>query len=186
MKRAYRALALVLAILAVVAVPTIPSAVAAEATPPAAASPPPTDVSVHQLLTVMQSRKMVDAMFAQSDGMMRRSMEAAMGGQTPNPEQQKILDGMRAKVVSLLKAEMQWETLEPTFLEVYRRTFTQQEVDGMIAFYGSRIGQSVVSKMPLAVQQSTQIMQEKMKVLLPKIQELVKNTIVQLKAAEAK
>jgi len=48
----------------------------------------------------------------------------------------------------LVKEELNWATFEPMMVEVYRNTFSQHEVDGMLTFYRSEAGQAVIAKLP--------------------------------------
>lgn len=42
--------------------------------------------------------------------------------------------------------------MEPIQIPIYRETFEQAEIDGLIAFYGSPVGQAFVNKMPTVSQ----------------------------------
>ncbi|HJX20059.1 MAG TPA: DUF2059 domain-containing protein, partial [Steroidobacteraceae bacterium] len=59
----------------------------------------------------------------------------------------------------------------------------QHEVDGMLTFYRSEVGQAVIAKLPAAMQQSMTSIQGHVKTLTPKIVQLEKDTAAQLKAA---
>jgi hypothetical protein len=142
--------------------------------------------SVKELMAVLQTHKLVDEAYSQMDAAMQSSMQHVILGRKMSPEQQKIMDDMRAKIIALFKDNMKWDTLEPTLCDLYRRTFTQQEVDGMLSFYKSPSGQAVIAKMPLVMQNTMQLVQTLMTSLMPKIQQIQRDTIAQLKASEQK
>ena len=48
------------------------------------------------------------------------------------------------------------EELTELSIPIYERNFTRAEIDGLIAFYESPIGQTMLQKMPLVVQESLQ------------------------------
>ena len=154
--------------------------------PAIAAEPPASEASVRELLTITQSQKLVDGTMGQVDAMMQRSMKQALAGQTLTADQQKIMDNMRTKMIALFREDMKWETLEPMFIDVYKQSFTQKEVDGMLDFYKSEPGQAVIAKMPLVMQNTMQAMQGRMAVMLPKLQQLQQDAIAELKASRAK
>jgi len=54
---------------------------------------------------------------------------------------------MGREIGSLVKAELNWSAIEPVMIEVYRNTFSQHEVDGMLTFYRSEVGQAVIAKL---------------------------------------
>ena len=154
--------------------------------PAIAAEPPANEASVRELLTITQSQKLVDGTMGQVDAMMQRSMEQALAGQALSADQQKIMDNMRTKMIALFRENMKWETLEPMFIDIYKHSFTQKEVDGMLDFYKSEPGQAVIAKMPLVMQNTMQAMQGRMAVMLPKLQQLQQDAIAELKASQAK
>jgi hypothetical protein len=142
------------------------------------------EASVRELIEVTQSARMVDTMFAQMDAMMEQSLAQAVAGKQLNPEQEKISAEMRARMFALLKEEMSWESLEPGFIDIYRRSFSQDEIDGMLEFYKSDAGKAVIEKMPLVMQESMKITQSRLGTLMPRIQELTRESTRQLMEAK--
>jgi uncharacterized protein len=98
---------------------------------------------------------------------------------------QAILDDSRAKLSAIIKDALAWQDLEPRVIEVYQRSLSEDEVKGMIAFYESKAGQAVVRKMPLIQQNLMQLMQERMKTIMPKIIQVQQDAIAQVKASTA-
>lgn len=151
--------------------------------PACAASPKPSEESVRQLLEAMHTGEAIKGSFAHLDDMLRTSMKD-VDGRPLNAEQQKIRDEMRAKVVALMKQQLDWSTtLEPIMVESYRDTFTQQEVAALLRFYGTPIGKSVAGKLPVASQQTMQLMQQRIREIMPKIQEIARDSAARIKAA---
>jgi hypothetical protein len=151
-----------------------------------AADTPASDASIRELLEVTESRKLIDAMTAQLDGVMRNSMAQALGDTQLTEEQQKILDDMRQRFVAVMQAEMSWERYEPLMMQVYRQTFTQPEVDGMLAFYRTDAGRAVIAKMPAVMQSSMQLAQEQMAQTIPKLQEIMQESAAKFEATKRK
>ena len=143
----------------------------------------PSEASVRQLFEVMHSSKLLEAYMTQIDSTVRASMQQALAGQQLNPKQKKILDDMGRQIDSLVKAELNWPAIEPLMIDVYRNTFSQHEVDGMLAFYRSEAGQAVIAKLPTATQQSMTGIQGHAQALTAKIVQLEKDTAARLKAA---
>jgi hypothetical protein len=151
--------------------------------PAFAASPKPSEESVRQLLEAMHTGDALKEAFAHMDDMLRTSMKDA-NGRPLNAEQQKIRDETRAKVIALMKQQLDWSTtLEPIMVGSYRDTFTQQEVDALLKFYGTPIGKSVASKLPAASQQTMQLIQQRIREIMPQIQEISRDSATRIKAA---
>ena len=151
-----------------------------------AADAPASDASIRELLEVTESRKLIDAMTGQLDAVMRDSMSQALGDTQLTDEQRKILDDMRQRFVAVMQAEMSWERYEPLMMQVYRQTFTQPEVDGMLAFYRTDAGRAVIAKMPAVMQNSMQLAQQQMAQAIPKLQEIMQESAAKLEATKRK
>lgn len=147
-----------------------------------AAAAPPTDASLRELIAVTESQKLVESSMAQLDSVMQASMANALRGKEVTPEMRQTMDEMRRKVVTVLREEMSWEKLEPMFISIYQDTLTQSEVDGMLAFYKSEAGRAMVAKMPLIMNRSMEAMQERMQVIVPRLDRIQRDTIASLEA----
>jgi uncharacterized protein len=144
---------------------------------------PPSEAAVKQLFEVMHTQTLLDGYIGQVDQMMQQSMRQALKGAQVNAEQQQILDDMRGEFIGLFKEQLNWSSLEPTVIDVYRRTFSAAEIEGMRKFYSSPTGQAVVTKLPVAMQQMMQAMQQRMVTLMPQIAQLQKDTAAALERA---
>jgi len=153
------------------------------ALPLQAQEPRPSAASVRELIAVMDAQKMTDGMFTQLDSAMQAGMQQALVGLTLNADQQKILDDMRTKWVTLFKAELAWTTFEPMLIDIYQQSFTDQEVNGMLQFYKSPSGKAVIAKMPAVMQSSLQAAQARLASLMPKLKQLQEETVVRLQEA---
>ncbi len=146
------------------------------------ASNPASDESIRQLLEVAQARKLVDSVMKQMDTLMLQTIQEATRGQQIPPKVQKQIDKSQAEVVGLLKDVLDWKKLEPMYIRVYQKTFSQQEVDGMIAFYKTPSGQAVIGKMPTVMQNTMEEMQAMMGPVLQKVQKMQQDVIAAMKA----
>jgi hypothetical protein len=156
---------------------------AAPAAPPAASSEPaPTDDSIRQLLQLTDVRSLIASMRQQMKSVYSSMVKKMLEGQTIPQEKQQLIDASLAKIDEAEGEMLSWERLEPLYIKVYQQTFTQVEVDGMIAFYASPAGQAVVHKMPLAVQNTMSAMQQQVASdLIPKLQQITQDLAKQLK-----
>jgi uncharacterized protein len=149
----------------------------------------PSDASVHELLQIMDAKKLVEAIPEQVDKMMTATLQQRLQGQSLSAEQQQAIDAMRAKVAALMKDELDWSVMEPIYVKIYEDTFSQSEIDGMVAFYRSPTGHAIIQKLPLVMQSAMTLVQQRMASLMPRIQEMARETAAQIKtqsAADAK
>lgn len=151
-----------------------------------AAETKPSDESIRRLLTVTEAGKMLDAAMSQVGTMMENMMKQATQGKTVTPEQQKAMADLRAKSAAIMQEELSWQKMEPLYMRIYRDSFSQEEVDGMLAFYATPAGKAVIKKMPLVMQNTMAVMQERMGPVMVRIQQQARETMGQAKAAPAK
>jgi uncharacterized protein len=147
---------------------------------------PPTEASIRQLFEAMHTSKLIDTVTAQLDQVMHSSMQPALKGHRFNAEQRQILDDMETELAGMVKQYLKWSDLEPQLIAVYRKTFTQQEISGMLVFYSSSTGQAVIEKLPLVMQNTMEFTMQRLGDLQPKIAQLQRDTIAALKRAESR
>lgn len=157
-------------------------------TSPAAlgADSPPSDASLKRLIAVTEARKLVEGSISSIDASIEASIQQLLQGKPVSPQQQKIIDEMRTQLVAVMQDILKWDSLEPMFMDVYRRSLTQSEVDGMLAFYATPAGKAVIAKMPLIMQNTMASMQARMSSVMPQIVRIQQETLEKLKAAEKK
>lgn len=143
---------------------------------------PPSEASIKQLLETAQARKLLDSVMAQMDGFMKQAIQQATQGQKIPPKVQKDIDKRQAETMAVLKETLDWNKLEPMYLRIYQKSFTQQEVDGMIAFYKTPAGQAVINKMPAVMQNTMDEMQQMMGPMMQRIQRMQQEVVAELKA----
>jgi len=145
----------------------------------------PSEASIKQLLEVAQAHKLIDSVMAQMDNLMQQTIAQATQGQKIPPKVQKDIDQRRGEIIAMMKELLDWTKLEPLYVRVYQKTFSQQEVDGMIAFYKTPAGQAVIAKMPTVMQNTIEEMQQMMGPVMQKMQRMQQDVVAEMKA-EAK
>lgn len=138
------------------------------------------EASIRQLLAVTETRALLDRSAEQMEGVVGDAVAAALKDRPLQPPQRKILDDAMRQIVAVLRDELRWDRLEPMFLEIYRRTFTQAEVDGLLEFYATPAGQALVRKMPVVQDYSMQLMQAQMQSAMPRLQEIQRKLMTDL------
>ena len=152
----------------------------------AADNNPPSEVSIKQLLEVTQARQLLDSMMSQIDAMMKNAMTQATQGQHITPEIQKQIETFETEMTAAAKEMLDWNKLEPMYVRIYQKSFTQQDVDGMIAFYKTPAGQAVINKMPVVMQNMMTEMQQMMQPMMQRIQRKQQDVIAQIQAQKKK
>ena len=101
------------------------------------------------------------------------------------PEAKEKQVKMRKKILEATKSIFNWETLKPAFIQLYAETFTEEELQGMIEFYKTPVGQKWIEKQPELQAATMQKMQAIMREAQPRIQEAIKKEMGAEKPADA-
>lgn len=131
----------------------------------------PSEASLETLMVVTRAERNIDAVFSAMQPMLKRMRTEMMPG-TLSAEEEKRLDAMEAKMLGVIRDELSWAKLKPLTMQIYRESFTQSEVDGLIAFYQTPAGQAFIEKMPLVMQKSMMMTQSRMKPMMERIQQI--------------
>lgn len=137
-----------------------------------AADAPPSDESLRTLFEVSKVKSLLDNISGQMNGMMKSTMDQAIAGQPSTPKQDQAIANYQERMAAIMREELSWTKLEPMYLKVYRNTFTQSEIDGMIVFYQTPAGEAMINKMPQVMQQTMTEMQGQMGPIMEKMQRL--------------
>jgi uncharacterized protein len=113
--------------------------------------------------------QIMDAVMAQTNAMTKQ-----LGGET-TPEQQAKLDAFQKKILALIETQLGWKAMQPIYVDLYAKAFTDEELDGILAFYKSPAGIAMIDKTPALTAQSQQIAIEKMQALQPQLTQLLED-----------
>ena len=132
--------------------------------------------SVARLLQASGAHRMVDSLKPHLEQLMRDSLKGLVEDKTLSPNQQRVMDALPGKFAKLMGDEMSWSQMEPDVVRIYQESFDQAEIDGLIAFYESPVGKSMVAKMPTVMLKSAEMSQQHMQRLFPKLKALLDET----------
>ncbi len=96
---------------------------------------PPSDESLRELFTVTRTEETMNGMKPQLDAIISSSMKEVSQGKEITPERQAVMDRMHEKLVAAYNETFSFQPLHLLLIRVYQATYTQDEVDGLIAFY---------------------------------------------------
>jgi uncharacterized protein len=148
----------------------------------------PSAASLDKLLAVTQAEKLTDSVVQQVNATMRPMMEQALETKTMTAEQReranKFMSSFVEKMNKIMADELSWDRMKAMNLQIYGEAFTQQEVDDLIVFYESPTGKAFVEKMPLVMQKSMTLMQQRMGPMMARIQAAAKQTADEFKSQQ--
>jgi uncharacterized protein len=147
-----------------------------------ASAAPVSDESIETLLELTHAESLMDTVYGSVEQMIRQGMNQALQGRPLSAEQQSFVDGIPARFTAVMRQDFNWQKMKPVYMQLYRETFDQAEVDGLIAFYRSPAGQSFIAKMPVVMQKSMALVQAQMRSMMPRIQEATAQAMEEAKS----
>jgi hypothetical protein len=143
------------------------AAAQAKAKPEALAADAPSHDQVMKLLDLLQVRKSMSLMMDGMKQAMKQGAEEAFRERVPNPTP-KQLEALNAMVDDMMLNEL-IEAMVP----IYRRHLNKSDVDEVVRFYSSTVGQKLLREQPQMIQEGMQagveIQQKRMDQMMAKI-----------------
>lgn len=136
---------------------------------------------IEEILQVTKADQMMKPIYAQ----MRSLMEKQFVQMGASEDLQPILKKYINKIFDVTEQSLSWQVLKNDMIAIYAQTFTEGELRGMLAFYKSPVGQSVIDKLPAVAQQSMAIVQKHMPEMQPKLLKVSEEFAEELKTAMA-
>lgn len=127
---------------------------------PLALAAPASDAQVDRLLQVMRARQTLEAVVPQVETTQQQMVDQMLAGQPVTPDQRQRMDELLRKSRGRIKEVLAWDRMQPLYRDIYRQTFSAEDMDAMIAFYSSPAGQSLLDKMPALMQNTMTAMQQ--------------------------
>lgn len=137
---------------------------------PLAAAAPPSDAQVDELLSVMRAHRTVEALVPQVQASQQQMVQQLIAGQSLSAAQQRQLDAIVYRSNAQMLGSLSWHRMQPLYRDIYRQTFSAQDMTAMVEFYGSPVGQTLLDKMPLLMRNTMTAMQTLMGPMLQQMQ----------------
>jgi hypothetical protein len=118
-----------------------------------------------ELLQLMQGDQMMKMMEPMMKGMM------AQADKNMPAEQRAKAGEMQEKMMALVAGA--YSKAKPALAKVYADTYTEEELDGILAFYKSPAGKALLQKMPEVMQRLMPVMMQMMGDLQPEIKTMM-------------
>jgi hypothetical protein len=126
------------------------------------------------MLQLIHIDQMMDQMMTALRQQVVTMTDQAMGSRA-TPEQKAQLANFQQQMFDFINAQVGWKAMEPEYVELYTQTYTDEELDGIIAFYKTPAGASMIAKTPELTQKALAISQSKVVSLIPQLQKMVQD-----------
>ncbi len=125
-----------------------------------------------ELLTAMHTQDMVKRL---TDNLKKQVTDLAQKeiARNPTPENSAKAADFEKKVFDLVDAQVGWKAMEPDFVDLYAKAFTDDQLDAITAFYKSPAGIAFLEKMAGINAQIPQLTQARISSLQPQLTPLL-------------
>lgn len=124
-----------------------------------------------ELIRLTHVDQITNQLTGQITARMRASAEQQNARHAFTPEQQKLVADYIDQVQTLTQGAVTFDKLKPSIVEAYASTYTDPELDGIIAFYRTPAGQAMIAKSPQLSNKTVQLVQTQMATIQPQLQQ---------------
>lgn len=136
-----------------------------------------------EVIALLHSERGVQQVADNISKQVAQAAEKAVGTD-PTPDKKAKLDQFEQQAHQLIEAQLGWKALQPGFVDIYAKAFTDEQLDGIIAFYKSPAGAALLANMPDVNTQIGQLGSSHVNAVQPQLQQLY-STFKQSLAAPA-
>ena len=133
------------------------------------------DASLHAKAEEMMALAHADRMSQQViDTLLQQTTDLAtqQSGGSLTAENKATLADFQKKLLGVLEPQIGWDAMKPALADLYAKSFTEDQMDSIIAFYKSPGGAALMEKMPGINQQANEILRTRIVALQPQVRQM--------------
>ena len=127
---------------------------------------------VKELFAVTHVDHSLDRMRSAMGQQVQATAKNAAGAERMTPEKKKIQQEYIDNSMKVVDQQFGWPVLEPAFTKLYMDSYSEADLDGILAFYKSPAGQDMLNKTPALSSGVMEIVHGHMGDFQPKMQSL--------------
>ena len=122
-----------------------------------------------ELMVLMKVKQTMEKSFEAMKQMMPMQLQQMGVAPGDAAEKEKVMK----LTMDIITEEMSWDKIKDEMIAVYAEILTEQELQGLIDFYGSPVGKAFIEKQPELMTRSMRISQSRMMVVMPMIKKKI-------------
>ncbi len=138
---------------------------------------PPSDGDVNRLLSASRAQNMLDSMLPQIEAMQRQQFAQLTAQRPLDAAQQQKVQQIQERTQATVRKALSWQEMRPLYVNLYKQSFSKQDVLAMAEFYESPAGQSMLDKTPQLMQNLMGAIQQKITPLFADLQKDLEQTV---------
>jgi len=121
-----------------------------------------------EIMKLTNMQKMMDQTKVQIQQMQIRVMQQL----EVSEKDKKGVAEFQNKINEMIFNELTWDNIKSEYIKLFVDVYTIDELKGLVQFYKSPAGQSLIKKQPIIMQKSMMISQSKIQKLIPKLKKM--------------
>jgi uncharacterized protein len=119
---------------------------------------PQKTAKIEHLLDLLRANRLQDEIYgALTQQIDRVSQQIAQQAGFPVAERASAVNDVREKMMAAMKDLVSWERLKPGMVQIYDESYSDAELDSLLAFFTSPIGQTYLNKSSEVVAKSREM-----------------------------
>jgi uncharacterized protein len=135
----------------------------------------PSDTDIDRLLKASRAESLLAGVVPQMEAVQQQEFDKHFAGKEMTDEQKAEVARIQSKTQEIVRKALSWEEMRPVYLDVYKKTYTREDVRAITKFYESAAGQRMLDKNPALMQNIMSAVQLKMVPMLEELQGEIKN-----------
>lgn len=135
----------------------------------------PSDADIDRLLKASRAESLLAGVVPQMEAVQQQEFDKHFAGKEMTEEQKAEVARIQAKTQEIVRKALSWEEMRPVYLDVYKKTYTREDVRAITKFYESAAGQRMLDKNPALMQNIMSAVQLKMVPMLEELQGEIRN-----------
>lgn len=135
----------------------------------------PSDADIDRLLKASRAESLLAGVVPQMEAVQQQEFDKHFAGKEMTEEQKAEVARIQAKTREIVRKALSWEEMRPVYLDVYKKTYTREDVRAITKFYESAAGQRMLDKNPALMQNIMSAVQLKMVPMLEELQGEIRN-----------
>lgn len=142
---------------------------------PAVADDASKAAKINELLTVMKANVLQDQIYSEVSRQIETVAETlAQRAGVPAPEHGSATAELKDKMTAEMKKDLNWDVLKPGLVKAYSDAYSEPQIDELIAFFRSPIGQLYLTKSPVIAAETRNVAETHIKDMQASVQVLAK------------
>ena len=126
----------------------------------------PTNESIQKLFKVMNIAQLTQDTIKQIHPQLldqsKQMVRMVVNSESLDSNQQKIAEELANNMLKQALDMTSWEKLLPIYTQVYKESFTEEEINAQTKFYSTAMGQSILKKTPVVAEKTMAFMNKGM------------------------